>query len=244
MNRERPAILGNHRDAWNHGAIDPNSGTAAWLEAARGLAAAVESGWQPRRTIISWRSWDAEEYGLLGSVEWGEDHAGGSHRTIGGLCESGLRRDGARSGNQWIALSPSPASGVRRWPILTREAQWASSGSVAWPRHGPKKSPVDLSQAEEGFELHLGALGSGSDYTVFLDHLGVASLDFGFQVLNGVYHSVYDSFRWMGEVPGDPGFSSTMQRQRGSSASSPCGWPGPTFCLCDSARTRGPCRFI
>lgn len=71
---ERLVILGNHRDAWTHGAVDPNSGTATWLETARGLAAAVEAGWRPRRTIL-FASWDAEEYGLVGSVEWGEDRA-------------------------------------------------------------------------------------------------------------------------------------------------------------------------
>jgi len=71
---EKKVILGNHRDAWTHGAVDPNSGTAAQLEVARGLAAAMKSGWKPRRTIIL-ASWDAEEYGLVGSTEWAEDHA-------------------------------------------------------------------------------------------------------------------------------------------------------------------------
>ncbi len=71
---EKKVILGNHRDAWTHGAVDPNSGTAAQLEVARALAAAMKSGWKPRRTIIL-ASWDAEEYGLVGSTEWAEDHA-------------------------------------------------------------------------------------------------------------------------------------------------------------------------
>jgi N-acetylated-alpha-linked acidic dipeptidase len=78
LSPERPAepdrwvILGNHRDAWTYGAVDPNSGTASFLETARGLAASVKAGWKPRRTIIL-ASWDAEEYGLVGSTEWGED---------------------------------------------------------------------------------------------------------------------------------------------------------------------------
>src|ERR671912_454675 len=71
---EKKVILGNHRDAWTHGAVDPNSGTAAQLEVARGLAAAMKSGWKPKRTII-FASWDAEEYGLVGSTEWAEQHA-------------------------------------------------------------------------------------------------------------------------------------------------------------------------
>src|ERR671912_404636 len=71
---EKLVILGNHRDAWTHGAVDPNSGSAAQLEMARGLAAALKSGWTPKRTIIL-ASWDAEEYGLVGSTEWAEEHA-------------------------------------------------------------------------------------------------------------------------------------------------------------------------
>src|SRR5262249_21343487 len=71
---EKLVILGNHRDAWTHGAVDPNSGTAAMLETARGFAAALKAGWRPRRTLLL-ASWDAEEYGLVGSTEWAEDHA-------------------------------------------------------------------------------------------------------------------------------------------------------------------------
>jgi hypothetical protein len=73
---EKKVILGNHRDAWTHGAVDPNSGSAAQLEVARALAAALKSGWKPKRTIIL-ASWDAEEYGLVGSTEWAEEHAAG-----------------------------------------------------------------------------------------------------------------------------------------------------------------------
>jgi N-acetylated-alpha-linked acidic dipeptidase len=74
VERDKTVILGNHRDAWTHGAVDPNSGTAAQIEVARGLAAAMKTGWKPRRTIVL-ASWDAEEYGLVGSTEWAEEHA-------------------------------------------------------------------------------------------------------------------------------------------------------------------------
>ena len=203
---ERLVILGNHRDAWNHGAIDPNSGTAAWLEAARGLAAAVESGWQPRRTIML-ASWDAEEYGLLGSVEWGEDHA----EDLTERMVAYVNLDSAVTGpDLGISGSPSLRDLARECAAAVADPRQGGTVGQRWERRlaetWAKKSPVDLSRAEEGFELHLGALGSGSDYTVFLDHLGVASLDFGFRGPNGVYHSVYDNFRWMDKF-GDPGFS-------------------------------------
>ena len=203
---ERLVILGNHRDAWNHGAIDPNSGTAAWLEAARGLAAAVESGWRPRRTIML-ASWDAEEYGLLGSVEWGEDHA----EDLTERMVAYVNLDSAVTGpDLGISGSPSLRDLARQCAAAVADPRRGGTVGESWENRlaetWAKKAPVDLGRAEEAFELHLGALGSGSDYTVFLDHLGVASLDFGFRGANGVYHSVYDNFRWM-EKFGDPGFS-------------------------------------
>ena len=202
---EKLIILGNHRDAWTHGAVDPNSGTTAWLESARALAAAVESGWQPKRTIV-FASWDAEEYGLVGSVEWGEDQAGD-------LSENAiayLNLDSAVTGSRFGAGgTPSMRDLVRE--SIARVPEPTKGGTVGqqWEKrlHGEwaRESPVHLEAPEAEFELHLGQLGSGSDYTVFLDHLGIPSINFGFGGKYGVYHSIYDNFRWM-ERFGDPGF--------------------------------------
>lgn len=203
---ERWIVLGNHRDAWNHGAIDPNSGTTSWLETARGLAAAVERGWRPRRTILL-ASWDAEEYGLVGSVEWGEDRAAElSEKAI-----AYINLDSAVTGADLnMSGSPSLRELARQSAAAVPDPNKDDSVGGLWEQRMAEKwastSTIDLEQADETFELHLGALGSGSDYTVFLDHLGIAAVDFGFRGKNGVYHSAYDNFNWMDRF-GDPGFA-------------------------------------
>ena len=202
---EKLVILGNHRDAWNHGAVDPNSGTAAVLEAARALGAAVKSGWTPKRTILI-ASWDAEEYGLVGSTEWAEQHA------------ANLQKNAIAYINCDVAVT-GPNLGMNGVPSLLRLAQQAArdvpdpmrGGSVGAGWEGRQKSawaqqtPVDLNSKDATFEPRLAPLGSGSDYTVFLDHLGIPVVDAGFGGSYGVYHSLYDNFRWMDKY-GDPGF--------------------------------------
>lgn len=201
---ERQIILGNHRDAWNHGAVDPNSGTAAMLETARAMAKAVEAGWQPERSIV-FASWDAEEYGLVGSVEWGEDRA--EHLRAHAIAY--LNLDSAvTGGNLGVGGVPSLRDLAREVAAAVPDPvrggmvgdDWEKRLHQAWA----SQAPVDLDQ-EDAFELQLGALGSGSDYTVFLDHLGIASLNFGFGGPYGVYHSMYDNFRWVDRF-GDPQF--------------------------------------
>lgn len=202
---ERLVVLGNHRDAWTHGAVDPNSGTAAMLEMARGFAAALATGWRPRRTILL-ASWDAEEYGLVGSTEWAEEHA------------TELQQNAVAYLNCDVAVT-GPSLGLGGVPSLRDLAQ-AAAADVAEPRQGgsvgaawerrlqaewAQKAPVELGAKDEPFEPRLSPLGSGSDYTAFLDHLGVPSLDMGFSGPYGVYHAVYDDFRWM-EKYGDPEF--------------------------------------
>ncbi len=201
---ERVVILGNHRDAWNHGAVDPNSGTAAMLETARGLAAAVKAGWQPRRTIVL-ASWDAEEYGLVGSVEWGEDRA----EDLRANAVAYLNLDSAVTGGDFGAQgTPSLRDLVRQAIAEIPDPVRGGTVGSAWERrlHGQWASgaPVDIDDPA-AFELHLGPLGSGSDYTVFVDHLGLPAINFGFSGKYGVYHSAYDNFRWM-ERFGDPQF--------------------------------------
>lgn len=202
---ERLVILGNHRDAWNHGAVDPNSGTAAMLETARGLAAAVATGWRPRRTIVL-ASWDAEEYGLVGSVEWGEDQA----ETLRQRAVAYVNLDSAVTGGE-LGVSGIPSLGDLAIEAARAVDDPVRGGAIAddWLRRleetWANESPVDLDGPVAAFAPELGALGSGSDYTVFVDHLGVPALNFGFGGRYGVYHSMYDNFRWM-ERFGDPQF--------------------------------------
>ncbi len=202
---ERLVILGNHRDAWTPGAVDPNSGTASWLETARALAAAVEAGWKPRRTIL-FASWDAEEYGLVGSVEWGEDRA--ADLTANAVAY--LNLDAAVTGPDF-GCSGTPSLRDLVVEAAAEVPEPTKGGTIAGPWQGRLKkawadeTPVPLDGPDVEFEPSLGALGSGSDYTVFVDHLGIPSISFGFSGKYGVYHSLYDNFRWM-EKYGDPGF--------------------------------------
>jgi len=219
---DRWVMVGNHRDAWVYGAVDPGSGTAATLEMCRALGAAAKSGWKPRRTI-AYASWDAEEYGLVGSTEWGEEHSGKIDREVALL----LNVDSAVSGQTLemggvpslrnLALDAAGAITDARTgkPLRTT---WLDAQRQAWAAASPLclddglwNGPPGGSQATDnrlqprGFYPQLHPLGSGSDYTVFLDHLGVPSLDVGFSGRYGVYHSIYDNITWM-ERFGDPEF--------------------------------------
>lgn len=178
-------VLGNHRDAWTFGGVDPSSGTAVVHEVLAGLGALVRSGWKPMRTIVV-ASWDAEEYGLVGSTEFGEDYAEHLQENVAMY----LNLDMAVGGSQLsAAASPSLAALLR-----------GAAADVADPTsaHG---APLSFGAIE--------ALGSGSDFTVFLQRLGIASLDMSYRRTRGDavyhYHSNYDSFAWMDKF-GDPGF--------------------------------------
>lgn len=176
-------VVGNHRDAWiSGGASDPNSGSAVLLSFAKALGTLKAKGWRPRRTIIL-GSWDGEEYGLLGSTEWGEDNAEFIKKDVLAY----LNLDVAVSGSQF---------GVEASPVLnelarntSRRIQHPKGGSLYKHWAGGKEEP------------HISTLGTGSDYTVFLDHLGVPSIDFGFTNSRNDavyhYHSNYDSFHWI-----------------------------------------------
>jgi N-acetylated-alpha-linked acidic dipeptidase len=203
---EKLVIAGNHRDAWNHGAVDPNSGTAAQIELARGLAAAMKSGWRPKRTILL-ASWDAEEYGLVGSTEWAEEHAADLQKN----AVAYLNCDSAATGPD-LGMSGTPsllalAIGAARAVPNPKGAgsigdAWESRQRSTWAQ----QTPVDLNARQDApFFPRLAPLGSGSDYTAFIDHLGIPSVDFGFSGSYGVYHSAYDTFEWMDKY-GDPGF--------------------------------------
>ncbi|CAK7892130.1 vacuolar protein sorting-associated protein 70 [[Candida] anglica] len=188
-------IIGNHRDAWiKGGAGDPNSGSATLLEVARAFGALKASGYVFKRTIIL-ASWDGEEYGLLGSTEFGEYAA----KTLQKNVVAYFNLDVATTGKN-LDLGSSP--------VLNKVLKKALK-QVKYP--GSKKGE---SLYEHYLERHdgsdrIGNLGSGSDYTVFLEHLGIPSVDLGFGGGKGDpiyhYHSNYDSYHWVSKF-GDPGF--------------------------------------
>jgi N-acetylated-alpha-linked acidic dipeptidase len=198
-------VVGNHRDAWTPGAIDPNSGSAAMLEVARSLGVALKAGWKPRRTIIL-GSWDAEEYGLVGSTEWAEANAA----MLSQKAVAYLNIDSAVLGADFNAAGvPSLRDVMREVARAVPDpkkggsvgALWESRAKAAWAQ----RTPVAVGSPDREFDQQLDRLGSGSDYTAFLDFLGVPSTDMGFSGPSGVYHSVYDNFRWM-SLYGDPDF--------------------------------------
>ena len=217
---DRWVMVGNHRDAWVYGAVDPGSGTAATLEMCHALGAAVKNGWKPRRTIV-YASWDAEEYGLVGSTEWAEEHA----KEVDEKVVLMLNVDSAVSGKE-LEMSgvpslrdltlgaaasltdPRTGKSLRDGWVATHRAAWASSAPLVladpiWDRSSPGNATRHASE----FTPQMGWLGSGSDYTAFVDHLGVPVVDAGFKGSYGVYHSIYDDFNWM-EKFGDPEFLS------------------------------------
>lgn len=188
---ERPdewVVLGNHRDAWVFGGVDPSSGSATMMETARAFGELKRSGWKPRRTLI-FASWDAEEFTLTGSTEWGELEA--DKLKAGALAY--LNVDSSASGNKFSAAAvPALANFLRE---VARDVPDPSGGSIydVWASRNKSQTPVTT------------RLGSGSDYTVFLNFLGVPIADLTFDGPYGVYHSIYDSFTWVDRV-GDPGF--------------------------------------
>jgi N-acetylated-alpha-linked acidic dipeptidase len=205
--KDRWVVMGNHRDAWTFGAVDPNSGTTAMLEAARAFGGLLKKGWKPRRTIVLC-SWDGEEYGLLGSTEWAEENA----NELKQKAVAYLNVDVAVSGANFGASSvPSMWKLIR---AATRDVPDPKTGKTVyqqWQDRTRDDSPdPELANANTGSdtriaEARIGALGSGSDFTPFLQHLGIPASDMGFGGDYGVYHSAYDDFYWMSHF-GDPTF--------------------------------------
>jgi N-acetylated-alpha-linked acidic dipeptidase len=212
-------VAGNHRDAWVYGAVDPNSGTAAMLEAVHGFGELLKSGWRPKRTIIL-GSWDAEEEGLIGSTEWGEQHESELANAV-----AYFNMDVAVSGPKFGAASvpslkqflrdvakavPSPKGGTVYESWQKENQPGAESAQSPTEAIGDtKRIPAAQSKAD----VPVGDLGSGSDYTVFLQHLGVPSADVSSTGSYGVYHSAFDNFNWFKKF-GDPDFVYEQQMAR------------------------------
>ena len=203
-------IAGNHRDAWVFGAVDPGSGTVAMLEAVHGIGSLLASGWRPRRTLY-FCSWDAEEQGLIGSTEWVEDHAQQLAHAV-----AYINTDSAVSGPRFEASSvPSLRQFVRE---VTMEVASPRGGSVfdVWKQdqnNGSARRQGTVAGAQTTPEVRVGDLGSGSDYTPFLQHLGVPATDIGSTGPYGVYHSAFDNYAWF-LMNADPGFSYEQQMAR------------------------------
>jgi N-acetylated-alpha-linked acidic dipeptidase len=184
-------VAGNHRDAWVYGAVDPSSGTASMLEAVHGIGVLLRQGWRPKRTLV-FCSWDAEEEGLIGSTEWVEANAKTLERAV-----AYFNVDVAVAGPDFSAASvPSLKQFIRE---LTRSVpsplgatvydQWKNA-KLEGNEHRGSNAPV------ENEEAHVGDLGSGSDFTPFLQHIGVPSTDIGSSGPYGVYHSTFDDYAW------------------------------------------------
>ncbi|MGH9736533.1 MAG: M28 family metallopeptidase [Candidatus Acidiferrales bacterium] len=197
-------IRGNHHDGWVNGADDPLAGQVAEMEEGRALGQLVKQGWRPKRTII-YCAWDGEEPGLLGSTEWGEEH----DAELKENAVAYINTDG--NGRGYLRVGGSPTLDHFVTGVASDITDPETHISV-----GRRSQLREISQAKTGQErkelwsradMRIGPLGSGSDYTVFLDHLGIASLDMGYggEDPAGVYHSIYDDFYWYTHF-GDPTF--------------------------------------
>jgi N-acetylated-alpha-linked acidic dipeptidase len=186
-------IRGNHHDAWVNGAQDPGSGMSAELEEARSLGDLFKRGWRPRRTIV-YAAWDGEEQGLLGSTEWVEDH------------EQELREKAAvyinTDGNGRGFLNAGGSHALEGFiNNVARDIDDPETKESVWKRMQARAlvsaAPGPRAEVRSRTDLRIGALGSGSDYSPFLQHAGIPSLNLsfaGFDESDGIYHSIYDDY--------------------------------------------------
>ena len=188
-------VRGNHHDAWVNGAEDPIAGAVAELEEARSLAELLKQGWKPKRTII-YGLWDGEEPGLLGSTEWAETHADElrEHDAVY------INTDGNGRGFLGMGGSHTLEKFING---IAKDIQDPEKKISVWQRARANdivesKSDDDRKEIRQRADARIFALGSGSDYTVFIDHLGIASLSLGYggEDDGGIYHSIYDDFYW------------------------------------------------
>eukprot|EP00850_Spirogloea_muscicola_P006775 SM000032S12159 [mRNA] locus=s32:926447:931761:- [translate_table: standard] len=181
---DRYVLLGNHRDAWTFGAVDPNSGTAALLEIGKALGKLLEVGWKPRRTLIGSTEWAEENLNLL------------RERAVAYLnVDCGVKGPGGLL----AAATPQLDHIIKHAASLVKDPDHAGKTLLdTWQEMSPNKSTPKIGRMG----------GGGTDYAAFLQHVGVSSIDLSFGPASGdypVYHSVYDNFHWMSNF-GDPGF--------------------------------------
>jgi N-acetylated-alpha-linked acidic dipeptidase len=188
-------LRGNHHDAWVNGAEDPTSGMVAVLEEARALGELLKAGWKPKRTII-YCAWDGEEPGLLGSTEWAETH----YDELQAHAVAYINSDS--NGRGYLGIEGSHTL-EKFGNDIARDITDPETKLSTWKRNhlhqiAEAKSPEDREKMRQRTDERIGALGSGSDYTAFLQHDGVASMNIGFggEDGGGIYHSIYDDFYW------------------------------------------------
>ncbi len=231
-------IFGNHHDAWVNGADDPISGAVALMETGRGLAALLKTGWRPKRTIIL-ALWDGEEWGLLGSTEWAEKHAAELKEKAAVYVNSDS------TGKGWLNVGGS--HGLQQ--LMNEVAR-----DVADPRSGKpvfeesrRRQVLNTPEAERAARdkdasLWLAPLGSGSDYTPFLQHLTLASINVGFggDSSGGIYHSLYDTVNWYTNFSdGDFVYGRTLSQLTGTLLLRLADAPVLPFQFTDTANTLG-----
>ena len=186
-------MIGGHRDAWGPGAADNVSGTVSVLEAARAIAEQVKAGKRPKRTIV-FATWDAEEWGLLGSTEYVEDDSLRLSRS----AVAYLNQDDVAQGPNFSG-GGSPSLRALLRDVTKQVPDPSHQGSVydVWRKRA--------NLAADSLEPQMGDPGGGSDFAGFYNHLGIPIADWGFGGPQGVYHSAYDSYHWMSKF-GDPNF--------------------------------------
>jgi len=200
-------VLGNHRDAWVFGGVDPSSGTAALMEMTRAFGKLAREGMRPRRTLV-FCSWDGEEIGLTGSTEWGEQFADDLSKKAVAYINVDEATSGPDFHGQAVAsLAPMLIEATRSLQDPSGKSLYAAwKESAARERRAEKKSGDENKSVEvTDADLADTRIGSGSDHTVFLNFIGMPVLGLGFEGPYGVYHSAYDDFFWMNHF-GDPGY--------------------------------------
>jgi N-acetylated-alpha-linked acidic dipeptidase len=206
-------IRGNHRDGWVFGAQDPLAGQTALMEEAKSIGALAQAGWRPKRTIV-YASWDGEEPGLLGSTEWAETHAKelqdkavlyvNSDTNDRGFLQAQASYSARRLLDQTGGAIPDPETGAS-----VRDRSMAALQVRALEPDASDELKGLARAASAGGDMPVGDLGSGSDYTPFVEHLGIAAINLGYGGEGqsaGVYHSAYDTFEHFARF-GDPGFA-------------------------------------
>ena len=187
-------VRGNHHDGWVNGAADPISGQIALLEEARALGELLKQGWKPKRTII-YCAWDGEEPMLLGSTEWAEYH-GDELKQHAAIY---INTDGNSRGYLEVEGSHSLEKFTN---TVARDITDPEKNISVWKRSQAGRlisgNPDARKEARSRADLRIGPLGTGSDYTAFIHHLGIASLNVGYggEDQDGIYHSIYDDFYW------------------------------------------------
>jgi len=185
-------IVGGHRDGWGPGTADNVSGTVSVLEAARAVAEQVKQGMRPRRTIV-FATWDAEEWGLIGSVEYVEDDSLRLTRNAVAYFNQDVSAQGPRFNG---GGSPSLRATLRDVARAVPDPNGRGSVYSEWRR---------ATGTPDSIEPAMGDPGGGSDFAPFYNHLGIPIAEWGFGGSGGVYHSQYDDYAWMSKF-GDPGF--------------------------------------